>query len=120
MRYVRVENGMVANATSFEGEKPDGWDAPNIWIQSDTVGLGWSYDGSVFTPPDPIPDPPPTPEQLRKTSMMADADYIDLLQRAATATPTQIDSWLSANVTNLAQARAVLGALIKVIAVKLA
>lgn len=58
-------------------------------------------------------------EKARKESLSSDASYLDLLTRARTATPQQIDTWLTANMTNLAQARAVVGALIKVIAVKL-
>lgn len=64
-------------------------------------------------------NPPPSADQLRKAAVAADVSYIDLFNRAKTATPAQIDTWLTANVTSLAQARVVLGALIKIVAVKL-
>ena len=38
------------------------------------------------------------------------------MNRLKTATPAQIDTWIAANVTTLAQARTVLGSLIKVLA----
>ncbi len=55
-------------------------------------------------------------EAARRTDIRADSGRIDLLNRLQTATPAQIDTWLTNNVTNLAQARAVLAAIIKVIA----
>jgi hypothetical protein len=54
-------------------------------------------------------------EQSRLASFVADPSQTDLRQRLRTATPAQIDSWLGTNVTTLAQARTVLGAIIKVI-----
>ena len=55
-----------------------------------------------------------TQEQLRAATFAALPERQDIVQRLKDATPAQIDSWLTANVTNLAQARTVLGALIKV------
>jgi hypothetical protein len=43
----------------------------------------------------------------------------DLLARIRHATVAEIDTWLTNNVTNLAQARTVLAAIIKLLAVKL-
>lgn len=61
-------------------------------------------------------DQPPPPEEIRATAFRAEADRIDLMTRLKTATPAQIDSWLTTNVTSLASARTVLGAIIKAIA----
>lgn len=55
-------------------------------------------------------------EAARVAGIRANASRADLLNRLRTATDAQIDTWLGNNVTNLAQARAVLGAIIKVIA----
>ncbi len=56
------------------------------------------------------------PAVVRAQTFTALADRADLIARLQTATPAQIDSWLTANVTNLVQARAVLAAIIKVLA----
>jgi hypothetical protein len=119
MRYVKVTDGLVVNATEFNGQMPDDWGDKPGWVQSDAAQIGWAYDGSVFTPPAPPAPHPPTPEQLRKAVLSAEADFIDLLNRASTASPAQINSWLTSNVTTLAQARTVIGAIIKIIAVRL-
>jgi len=54
-------------------------------------------------------------EEARLASYDQDAGQLDLLNRLRTATPAQIDTWLTNNVTNLAQARAVLGHIIKLL-----
>ena len=64
MRYVRVEKGVVVNATIFDGEKPKGWDAPNVWLQSDVAQIGWGFDNGGFLSPPPVENsaitaPPP-------------------------------------------------------------
>ncbi len=56
------------------------------------------------------------PAVVRAQTFTALPDRADLIARLQTATPAQIDSWLTANVTNLAQARGVLAAIIKVMA----
>lgn len=68
---------------------------------------------------DDLAQAPIIAEQQRRDGLAASADYTDLLNRAKTASSAQIDTWLTANVTNLAQARVVLGAIIKLIAVRL-
>lgn len=60
--------------------------------------------------------PPPTPEEVRKATVRSDAGRADLLTRLQAATPGQIDTWVDNNVTNLAQVRTVLKALLKLIA----
>jgi len=63
--------------------------------------------------------PEATPAELanlaRIEEFIDDAGVIDLLQRARTATAAQIDTWLLNNVTNLAQARTILGIVIKLL-----
>jgi len=52
-------------------------------------------------------------ETSRISSFESEPTQTDLRQRLKDATPAQIDTWLLNNVTNLAQARTVLGAIIK-------
>lgn len=58
-----------------------------------------------------------TLENIRIATIKSDSTRLDLLNRLRTASASQIDTWLTNNVTNLAQARTVLGAIIKVIAI---
>jgi hypothetical protein len=55
-------------------------------------------------------------ERQRAATFNGDADRIDMLNRLKTATPAQIDAYIDANVTNLAQARTFLKKLTKVLA----
>lgn len=55
----------------------------------------------------------------RLSVFASDAGAQDLVNRLKTATVAQIDTWLTNNVTNLAQARTVLAAIIKVLALQL-
>lgn len=66
--------------------------------------------------PDPYVAPPPTPEQVRVTTFQNDANRADMITRLRTATPAQIDSWVDANVTTLAQGREVFKKILKVLA----
>lgn len=52
--------------------------------------------------------------QTAKARAAANADA--LMKQLATATPAQIDTWLTNNVTSVAQARTVLAMLIKAVA----
>lgn len=82
--------------------------------QTGASSVGYTWNGTTFTTPLSNPDPTPTPDQLRQQSFVAQSDRADLVTRLQSATPAQIDNWLTNNVTNLTQARAVLGAIIKV------
>lgn len=86
-------------------------------LETGPSSIGYTWTGTVFVPPPSNPDPPPTPEQVRAALFQVLPERQDLVQRLQTATPAQIDNWLSLNVTTLAQARTVLGALIKVLCV---
>lgn len=55
-------------------------------------------------------------ETSRKSELSADTQTVALLSRLRTATNDQIDAYLAQNVTTLAQARVVLGAVIKIMA----
>ena len=57
-----------------------------------------------------------SPEFIRETAFKAETDRTDLIERLKTATPAQISTWVDNNVTNIAQARAVFKAILKVIA----
>jgi hypothetical protein len=84
------------------------------------AGAGGTWDGTAFTAP---PLPPSTPREIeeqqredRVAQLKAQSDVVDLANRLKNSTPAEIDAWIDNNVGNLAQARAVLKAMLKVMA----
>lgn len=64
--YAIIDGGLVTNMIDAQGEWPEGVDVTNL---DPRPGIGWSYDGQVFTaPPAPPADPPP-PEVRRVTRL---------------------------------------------------
>lgn len=57
-----------------------------------------------------------TAQLAHAAEIRSDSSRADMLARLQSATPAQIDAWLANNVTNLAQARTVLGIILKLIA----
>lgn len=119
---VRIKGGVVTDRilTGPDGKRPLEVDeegnpisTSDVWIENDTAQIGWSYDGQSFWPPPSQLEPAKTDYQLRNETFDTTPEVIDLATRARTATNAQIDAWLLANVTTLAQARGVLGAVIK-------
>lgn len=94
--YVQVASGFVVNRTLFDGDMPDGWaDENDTWIASDEAQIGWSYDGSIFSPP-PLPEPEkPTPVVL--TSISKDAIW----RRATDEEAEQMEAALQAQPVRL-------------------
>lgn len=90
MRYVLIENDAVTNATIFDGEKPDGWDAPNVWIASEDAQIGWAYVDGKFVAPPPVEQPEPEPIVLTKISKNL------IWERATDAEAEQMDAALKA------------------------
>lgn len=51
----KIEGGLVAQVTV----EPENYIAPDGWAvigPMNAVGIGWSYDGARFVPPEPEPD----------------------------------------------------------------
>ena len=67
-RYCLIRNGVVENVIAWDGVAP--WQAPAGYqvITDDRASPGWRYDGAVFTPPAPVPAPPPGMEERLKTA----------------------------------------------------
>jgi len=57
-------------------------------------------------------------EVQREVDLDAAPEVLDLIDKAKNATNAQINNWLTNNITNLAQARTVLGAIIKLLIAK--
>jgi hypothetical protein len=105
-------------------------------LQALRPGASWRWDGNDYTTLEWLDATTTKPTQQEVTDKIAelnaaadaedsritgfknDTGQMDLANRLNTATPTQIDSWLAANVTTLAQARGVLGAIVKFLAAK--
>ena len=127
MIYVLVENDVVTNRILFDADMPPEWPNYAQWQQNDVAQMGWILQGGALVEPPPVPL---TPEQQaakdaavakkeRLVTFNALLDTADLIQRLKAATPAQIDSWVDTNVTNLADARTVLKAIVKVMATQL-
>jgi adenylate kinase family enzyme len=59
--FAIVENGNVVNIALSEAPLADNW------FRSDEAQIGWSYNGSTFSPPpEPEPEPPTKEEQQAK------------------------------------------------------
>ncbi len=59
----------------------------------------------------------PPADTARVSALKSDAARADLLTRLQTATPAEIDSWLSTNVKDFASATTVLSSIIKALAI---
>ena len=94
------------------------------WHGSDYTGLEWLDETQTKPTEQEITDKideinaAAEAENTRITSFKNDSAQTDLMDRLKTATPNQIDTWLNNNVTSMAQARNVLGAIIKLLAAK--
>jgi hypothetical protein len=85
--YAIVENGVVVNVAVSEIAL-----APN-WVQSDVAQIGWTYNGSSFTPPTPVPVVlPPIITRLAFRYRMTDAEYVGIL--TAAKTDVSVAAWV--------------------------
>jgi hypothetical protein len=95
MNYAVVENGVVTNIVVSESAL-----FPN-WIQSDVAQIGWTYDGAVFTPAAPPPEPvlPPNITRLAFRYRLTDAEYVGIL--TAAKTDVSVAAWIETfNIVN--------------------
>jgi hypothetical protein len=85
--YAIVENGVVVNVAVSESAL-----APN-WVQSDVAQIGWTYNGSIFSPPAPAPDTrPPIITRLAFRYRLTDAEYVGIL--TAAKTDVSVAAWV--------------------------
>jgi DNA-binding CsgD family transcriptional regulator len=64
--------------------------------------LAWIAAGNT---PAPYVPPALTPRELREQALLADADRADMVDKLKNASPAQIKTYITNNVTNLTQAR---------------
>ena len=71
MGYAKIENGQISNVivadAAFAAEH--GLVEFPTYIDNQAVGIGWKYDGTNFTEPDPIPEPTPAPAPTKEQLM---------------------------------------------------
>lgn len=85
MRYAIVENGVVVNAATAESPLAENW------IESAVADIGWLYDGSVFSPPAPLPPPVPRSVTARQARLALNAaGLLDDVDAAIAASPREV------------------------------
>jgi hypothetical protein len=81
MEFALIRNGIVENVIVAESDFMDHirgqWDQVVEVNVDEKPGVGWIYDGSVFVPPEPLPDPGPTPAQIAFDELEAIVALID-------------------------------------------
>lgn len=97
-----IENGVVTNSAIFD-ELPEGWVADTVG-----AGIGWTYDGTTFTPPLVVEEPLSAEEKVANMTQEVQ-NHIDTI--ASTLGFDSIHSaaiWRdSANVSRQARATAI-------------
>lgn len=76
----------------------------------------WEANGGVIQPYVP---PDTSAEDARKAAYDADVNMDGMYKRLKSASPEQIEDWINANMTNLAQARVVVATILKMLAARL-
>jgi len=69
MSYAKIENGVITNTIVADADfaAEHGLIEFPTYIGNKAVGIGWKYDGTTFTEPDPVVAPvviAPSKEQL--------------------------------------------------------
>lgn len=90
--YAVIENGQVVNVIVWDGDT-DNWQPPEGQIAVDisegsTAGIGYTYDGEVFTAP---PVPPPTLAETLSINTAARDNYLASAARAIAPLQDAVD-----------------------------
>lgn len=64
MRYAHISDGVVVNISVWSDSAPATDEQGRTLIACGDAGIGWTYDGSQFTPPPFEPDPNDSPRIL--------------------------------------------------------
>jgi hypothetical protein len=79
MRAHVINNGIVVNTVEVAALDV----LPGLVAASGNEGIGWSYDGSSFTPPAPTPEPIPQEVTMRQARLaLLDAGLLSSVQTA--------------------------------------
>lgn len=89
---------------------------PNSLAGPDATWNGTTFVPRALTPEEQAAKDASDAKEARENDLRALSDVQDLANRLKTATPAQIDTWVDNNMNNLAQARTVMKALLKVLA----
>ena len=71
MNYAKIENGLITNIIVADADfaSEHGLIEFPVYLGDKAVGIGWKYDGTNFTEPDPIPEPTPAPAPTKEQLM---------------------------------------------------
>jgi hypothetical protein len=62
MKHAIIQNNLVVNIVEAEPNFAEqmGWISYPEYIENKAVGIGWKFDGSSWTEPDPVVEPAPS------------------------------------------------------------
>jgi hypothetical protein len=107
----------VAAACPIDGVYAGDWNVRatwNFWPQAVATPAQITAGQAAMAAFDPVATE--AAKKARVSSLTSDSNYQTLVNELGTYSASQIDTWLTNNVTTLAQARIVLGAIIKYLA----
>ena len=81
--YARIQNGVVAELFTTDGDIADMFHPELVWIDCssvDGIAVGWAYDGTAFMAP-----PPPAPPSLAQQAQSALSVGCQIVSTAAPA-----------------------------------
>jgi hypothetical protein len=91
MQKAEIKNGKVVNVLEIDPENIPDWCAswPNI---ADGAGIGWSYDGTQFTAPEPKQPTLEEQSAARAAAYRAESDPLFFMSQRGEAT---VEEWQS-------------------------
>jgi len=88
MKYALIKDGNVVNVIEAEADFATTLEGYDAVVESGDAGIGWGWDGEVFTPPDTQEPPPPPPSS---TSRLRKISFFDRFPKAENGVSTKYD-----------------------------
>lgn len=64
MRYAHIADGIIVNVSVWTQTPPETDEHGHALVEADQADIGWSWDGTSFSPPPFEPDPNDSPGVL--------------------------------------------------------
>lgn len=116
--YMHVVDNVVRDKHVFDYEPEPAFLIERQFVEepAERPVIGSTLVNGVWT----APPPPARPaDEQRRIDILQRTEVADQMQRLNSATPEQIEAWVNANMTTLAQARVVIATILKILAARL-